>query len=190
MKKKVERTDKKLSLKHDFLIILFGIIIAIVFIKTGFLKNLLFFTHGIWAFDSFVAGLFYTSGFTTPIALVALSEIAQVSSLFKVALFGAFGAVIGDYILFRFFRDKLDKDILILIKGKSFSKRLKAIFHLRLFRFVSLFIGGLFLATPLPDELGLAILGLSKTKTWVFITLSFIFKFSSILIIAMILRTI
>lgn len=190
MKKTSKKRDVKLALEHDLLIIFLGIIIAFILAKTGALKEILSATNRILFFDSFVAGLFYTSGFTTPIAFIALFEIAKSYSIFEVALFGAFGAVLGDFLIFRFLRDKLDNDILILIKGKYFFKNLKKIFHLRLFRWVSIFLGGIILATPLPDELGLAILGFSKTKNLFFIIFSFLFKFLSILFIAWVAKMI
>ena len=187
--KRKQQKNLKIRFEHDILVLLLGIALAVVLVKTAVLRNLLALTHGIWAFDSFIAGLFYTSGFTTPVAFVALSELAHVSSLLTVAFFGALGAVLGDLLIFKFLRDHLDRDVVFLLKGSSRLRRLKALFHLKLFRWVSFFIGGLILATPLPDELGLAVMGLSKTRTWVFAFISFAFKFVSILFIVWLVKT-
>lgn len=190
MKKKRKQKDIKLRFEHDILVLLLGIIIAVVIVKTGILKEILMVTKGILFVDSFISGLFYTSGFTTPIAFVALSELAVNSSLLNVAFFGALGAVVGDVLIFKFLRDRIDKDIVFILKSNSLMKRVKAVFHLKLFRWVSFFIGGLILAAPLPDELGLAFMGLSKTKTWVFVIISFAFKFTSILLIVWIVKNV
>ena len=189
-KKRINKKEIKLRLKHDLLILLFSVIAAIFLVKTGMLKKILALTYGIWVFDSLIAGMFYTSGFTTAIAIVALSELSVNSYFLTVAFFGAIGAVIGDLIIFRFLRNHLNEDIVFLLKSNSLTKKLKAIFHLRLFRWASFLIGGIILASPLPDELGLVIIGLSKTKTWLFVLVSFTFNFIGILTIVLIAKAV
>ena len=156
--KRKQQKNLKIRFEHDILVLLLGIALAVVLVKT-------------------------------PVAFVALSELAHVSSLLTVAFFGALGAVLGDLLIFKFLRDRLDRDVVFLLKGSSRLRRLKALFHLKLFRWVSFFIGGLILATPLPDELGLAVMGLSKTRIWVFALISFAFKFVSILFIVWLVKT-
>ena len=185
-KKRVK--NLQLRLEEDGLLFLFGVMVAVFLVRFGVLKQIFFWTHGMLAVDSFLAGLFFTSGFTTPVALAALAEIVEVSSIWQVAFFGALGAVLGDVLIFRCLRDRLEEDILTLLKHKSRMKRLRMLFHLKLFRWLSVFLGGLVLASPLPDELGLMIMGFSKTKTWLFMLVSFVFKFCSILLLGMLVR--
>ncbi|MCX6768764.1 MAG: hypothetical protein NTY83_02915 [Candidatus Micrarchaeota archaeon] len=45
-------------------------------------------------------------------------------------------------------------------------------------------IGGFVLMSPLPDELGVILLGISRIETWKFAILSFIFKYLGVLTIA------
>jgi hypothetical protein len=46
----------------------------------------------------------------------------------------------------------------------------------------------LIIASPFPDELGLMLMGLSKTNTKVFILLSFVLNFIGILVMGLLLR--
>ena len=57
------------------------------------------------------------------------------------------------------------------------------LFKLRSFRWLTFFAGGFIIASPLPDELGIALLGFSKLKTSLFVPLSFTFNFLGICLI-------
>ena len=48
--------------------------------------------------------------------------------------------------------------------------------------------GGLILASPLPDELGVAVLGFSKMRLKYFALLSFVFNFLGIAVIGLVAR--
>lgn len=168
--------------------IVFSIIVAILLIKSGLIEEILRRTRDLWFLDSFIAGMFFTSIFTTIPAIIALSEIFQSSqSTLSVAIFGGLGALCGDLIIFRFMRDRLGEDIIRLIKNSG-NSRLRSIIRLRFFRWLTFFLGALTIASPLPDELGLAMIGFSKTKTSLFIPVSFVFNFLGILAIGLIAK--
>jgi len=177
------------NLMRDSAIIFLSIIIAVILIKTGALKILLTSTKELRIVGSFIAGIFFVSIFTAAPATVALAEIAQSNSIFLVAFFGGLGALIGDLLIFRFIKDDLSKDFLYLIE-KSKSERLMSIFRLKLFRWLIPFLGALVVASPLPDELGLMMMGLSKIKTSLFVPLSFLLNALGILVIGLIAKTI
>ena len=176
------------NLMKDLAIIAFSVIIAILMVKTGALKTLLVSTQEVKFFGSFVAGIFFVSIFSAAPATVVLAEIAQSNSVFWVAFFGGVGALVGDLVIFRFIKDRLAEDFYHLIR-KTKSERLAAIFRLKLFKWLVPFLGALIVASPLPDELGLAMMGLSKMKTSLFIPLSFSLNFLGILTIGFIAKT-
>lgn len=178
----------KMNLLKDLGVIIVSIIIAFISVKTGILTDLLASTQELKFIGSFVAGMFFVSIFTAAPATVVLVEISQSNSVFLVALFGGIGSLVGDLIIFRFIKDRLSNDFLFLI-NKSDHKRLVSIFRLKLFRWLVPFFGALIIASPLPDELGLAMMGLSKIKTSLFIPLSFLLNFFGILAIGLITKT-
>src|SRR3989304_3240061 len=55
-------------------------------------------------------------------------------------------------------------------------------FRLRFFRWLIAFLGALVIASPLPDELGLMMMGFSKMRTLFFIPISFLLNSLGILI--------
>mgnify|MGYP001599381427 CR=1 FL=1 len=172
----------------DFFIIIISGIIAFVLAKTGIFENILTSTQGLKFIGSFVAGIFFTSAVTTLPAAVALGEIAQETSILTVAFFGGLGALLGDFLLFRFIRDSIAEDFIYLLQ-KTGPERWLGILDRRLFRWLTPFVGALIIASPLPDEVGLAMMGLSKVKTSIFIPVSFSLNFLGILVIGLIARS-
>lgn len=174
---------------QDLAIILLSIFIAVFLVKTHVITNILTSTKELELLGSFIAGMFFTSVFTTAPAIVTLGEIAKVNSVIQTAFFGAMGAVVGDLIIFRFVRDKLSEDLMELISHNNPGKRIKAILKIKFFRSFTFLIGGLIIASPLPDELGIGLLGFSKMRAWRFIPFSFIFNFIGILLIGLVAKT-
>ena len=97
--------------------------------------------------------------------------------------------MIGDLIIFRFVKDRVSEHLSYLIKVSK-TERIVSIFKLKLFRWIIPFVGALVIASPLPDEIGVAMLGLSKMKNSYFILLSFLLNSAGILIIGLIAKTI
>lgn len=172
---------------RDLATITLGIVISVLLVKTGVLKDFLFLTKDIRFIDSFLAGIFFISIFTVAPAAVVLAELFRFNSILEVAFFASLGALTGDLVIFRFIKNTLIEDIFYLIK-KEKRKKLKSIFKTRLFRWFTPLLGALIIASPLPDEIGIAMMGLSKMKTSLFIPISFALNFLGILIIGLIVR--
>src|SRR3989344_3421234 len=170
------------NLVRDLALVILSVFIAIILAKTGALKDLITSTQEVRFIGSFISGILFVSVFTAAPATVALGEIAQSNSVITVAIIGGLGALIGDLIIFRFVKDRVFQHFSYLIRISK-SERLFSIFKLRLFRWVIPFMGALIIASPLPDEIGIAMLGLSKMKNSYFILLSFVLNSAGILII-------
>ncbi|MEO8637581.1 MAG: hypothetical protein ABI430_01625 [Candidatus Taylorbacteria bacterium] len=182
------RNEKNSFFLHDIAIIVLSIFIAILLVQNNVIINFLSSTQELKLFGTFVAGFFFTSVFTTAPAIATLGEIAKGNSLLTTALLGATGAVLGDLIIFYFIRDKFSSHLVELLRHRRGGRRIGAILKLKLFRWVSFFIGGLIIASPLPDELGISLLGFSKMKMSWFIPLSFVFNFIGIVFIGLVAR--
>lgn len=190
----MSKRQQILHLYSDIAIVIFSIAVAVLLGKTGALGVLLRSLPVPAVVETFIAGMFFTSVFTTAPAVVALGEIGRVTPLFQTALVGGVGALCGDLILFRFFRDNVSDDLHFLYtivrkKGRhsDLVGRLKKI---KLMRFLIPLLGGLIIASPFPDELGLMILGLSKLELKKMIPLSLTFNIIGILLIGIVARQI
>jgi len=173
---------------QDIAIIALSVLVAVLLMRTGVLVNLPVSAGEMQVFGAFIAGMFFTSVFTTPPAIVALGEIARIDGILVTAFAGAAGSVVGDLIIFRFIRDRFAEHLLELVGHRTFGKKFKALLKLRYFRWFTFFLGSLIIASPLPDELGISLLGFSRMKVRWFMPVSFVLNFIGIVFIGLVAR--
>lgn len=166
----------------DSIIIILSMVLAIMISRLDLIEKLLSISENIRVISSFIGGLLFTSVFTTAPAIVFLGEVSQIEPIFIVALIGAIGAVCGDLLIFYLFKSHVANDLDGLMKRVK-NNPLKLLSRNSGFRWVSILIGAFIIASPLPDELGIAMMGISRLKLNVFIPISLIFNFLGILAI-------
>ncbi len=133
--------------------------------------------------SSFVAGMFFTSILTTAPAIITLSELGQHIAPWKVALFGAAGAVAGDILIFRFLHSPL-ANYIIRTAFSLRQRRMGLMLEKSAFWWVVPLLGAVIIASPLPDEIGLLMMGLSGMRLGSFIVLTYVMNAAGIYIIA------
>lgn len=171
----------------DIIIISLSIYAAIYLSHSGALQYLFDLVGDNLVVASLLTGLFFTSFFTTPLAIVMFVNLAHEGNIFLIALLGGAGAVMGDSLLFFFVRDRVVKDSAFLMSGPRWKRVLK-IFKKRRFRRILPVVGALIIASPFPDELGLALLGVSTLNRAQFFLLSFAMNSIGIFIILLLVR--
>ena len=131
---------------------------------------------------AFFAGVFFVSIFTVAPALIVLYFLAETLNSYEVALFAGLGAVLGDYLIFRFLKDRVFEELKPIYNrlGGSFIKK---IFQTPYFTWLMPIIGAGIITSPLPDEIGIGILGLGKVTKRKFLLISFLLNAIGILII-------
>jgi hypothetical protein len=184
------RNNTNFLFLQDIALIALSVLVAVILIRTQVLSNILTSTKESEIIGSFIAGMFFTSIFTTAPAIASLGEIAHANSVPLTAFIGALGAVVGDMVIFRFVRDRFSGHLLSLVGSKGSIARLKTLFRLRFFKWLTFLVGDFIIASPLPDELGISLLGFSRTRLSLFIPLSFTFNFLGILFIGIIAKSI
>lgn len=174
---------------RDLGIVALSVLIAILLAQSGALERFVIAVGELRLLGSFVAGILFTSVFTAAPATVLLGELAQANSAWMVALTGALGAVAGDYLIFHFIRDRFSHDIFDLLRQHGY-RRVGRIVRLRSSRWVLGVVGMIIIASPLPDELGVTLLGFSRAKRRFFLPLSFTANFLGILLIGLAAKSI
>ncbi len=165
-------------------VLLAGLIAALYVLNTDVIAYVVAHTQQFGVVGSFVEGFLFTSVLTTALAVVAFIESVPFVPAWELAFFGAIGAVCGDLLLFRFVRSGLVDRIL------------NAAFHQRAMRawkkiasgplwWLGPVLGIMVIASPLPDEMGLVMMGLSHIRTSTFIMLTFVANFGGIYAIAL-----
>jgi hypothetical protein len=181
------RSPHKKHVGRDILILAASISLAVILAQTDAIPQGMALI-GSMPVEAFVAGFFFTSLLTIAPAGVAFAEMAHTVPPIPLAAWGAAGAVIGDLVLFLFVRDALSEDILAMLRG-PWLRKLKALFRTPFLAWAVPVAGAIAIASPLPDEVGLAMLGLSKTDLRFLIPVSYAMNFLGILLIGWSIRT-
>ena len=173
-----------LNYKNLFSLIL-SVVLAIFILKSSFIRNSIFSLGALGYLGMFISGMFFSYGLTTAPATSMLYLLSNNLNPFLAALIGMVGAVISDYLIFRFVKYHLFDEIKNLSEKIKFHPQLNKK-YIRILKTLAPFIAGIIIASPLPDELAASILGSIQFKDYQFIQLSALSNFIGILIIALI----
>lgn len=136
--------------------------------------------HGLGEFgyiSSFFGGMMFAFGFGAPFGVAILATIADDVNIILGCLLGGLGALASDYLLFKFIRLTFTDEIERFKHSRAFGlfrgllvRRVPA----KLSFYISLGIAGMVIASPLPDEFGVALLaGLTTVKETTFAAIAF-----------------
>jgi hypothetical protein len=184
-KKKTQHKSQQknaFALVRDVVMIAIGIVIALFLSKIGLIDYVVSLFKDYYIISSFISGIFFTSVFTLAPASVTLVHIAETSPILGVVVWGGLGAMCGDLILFFFVRDHFADDIGKVFKPKRVKFFMKSL-HFGFMRWLSPVIGALIIASPLPDEFGITLLGMSKVKTTFLMPIAFIMNMIGIYVL-------
>lgn len=123
---------------------------------------------------AFFAGMLFVSTFTVATGAVILLVLAERLSPIEIGIIAGLGAVIGDLIIFRFIKDNIVQELTRVYDHIDKKHHFIQVLHSKYFSWTLPVIGTLIIASPLPDELGVTLLGISKMKTFKFVLISFI----------------
>lgn len=157
------------NLTFFFASIVFAFILSRQEVFHAFLLNL-----GSWGIiGAFFAGILFVSTFTVATAVLILLVLAERLSPVEIGIIAALGAVVGDFIIFRFIKDNLLEEI-TPIYNRLGGTYLTAVLHTKYFSWTLPVIGAIIIASPFPDEIGVSLMGISKMETPKFLLLSFV----------------
>lgn len=153
-------------------ILILGLISAVVLYQFEAFHQLLLSLGSLGYIGAFLAGILFVSSFTVATGMVILLILAEQLMPLEIALLAGIGAVCGDLLIFRFVKDGLMDEIRPLFKLFG-GKHLKTLLHTKYFSWSLPVIGAAIIASPLPDEIGVSLMGISKMNTIKFMFLSF-----------------
>jgi len=164
-------------------------------IATYFLMNNSTFVNSIQHLGSlnyagvFIAGLFFSFGFTTPTAAAILIAMKP-ENLILSAIIGGIAATISDYVIFKFVKISFENEFMELKKERPFlfiKEKFTNKINPTLMHYITFAFGGFLLSSPLPDEAGVMVLtGIMEIKPKTLIAVSFLFKTLGILVLLLI----
>jgi len=165
--------------------IVLSVLVAFILVRLGVANKIVSLSTEGKILGSFLSGVFFTSAFTISPASIAIALLSRTTPIFVLAFCGACGAVVGDMILFFLVRDKFAGDLETALHHYH-DKKLTRFLHRKFFRWLTPLVGALVIASPLPDELGITMMGVSKIRTWTLVGISFSMNFLGILLVALV----
>ncbi|MEM5872590.1 MAG: hypothetical protein QXD55_01900 [Candidatus Aenigmatarchaeota archaeon] len=177
---KEEEKIIKYKWKHYKTILIFMVILlTLEAYLTGDLERFLSNLGNYGYIGAFVAGIFFTYGITTPIAIATFFLLSENLNIWILTFIGSIGGLISEYFIYDFARKKAGKSIKIYKDKKIILPKIKS----KLIKMLSPIIAGIIIATPIPDEFVAVLFGIEKYKLRNFLILTFVFKFLGILFI-------
>lgn len=147
-------------------------------------------THGY--FSILLAGLLFSYGFTTPLAIGFFVTLAPEVNPFLAAPLAALGALTADLIIFEWIRSDFQDEFNRLSMTRIF-RGLAVLFHRHIKETLKPYFlwtcAGLIIASPLPDEFGVSLIsGFTRINERKFMILSYLFNMTGIFVILLMAR--
>jgi len=175
--------------RRDLFVLAGSFVLALILISNSDFQSRLIDQPSGTIAGSFLAGFFFVSLFTLAPAGVALTELFRHAAepLWLTVGLAALGSTTADWLIFRFVRNHLTEAILKVFR-RSWRRRLFWFWRLNIFRWLLPFVGALVVASPLPDEIGLTLMGFAKLPTRIFLPLAFVLNALGLLLFALAAR--
>lgn len=122
---------------------------------------------------AFTAGMLFASTFSIAAGGLIIINLVPTVNPVLLIICGGLGAVSCDLLIFYFFKDKVAEEISPIYSEIISKSHLKKLMHTRFFAWTLPVIGALVIASPLPDELGVSLMGFSQMKLIQFVLISF-----------------
>lgn len=160
--------------KHcNYFMLFLGVGLAILLSQNKFFNEFIL-SFGQYSYISaIIAGAMFVCTFTIATGGLVILTLAKTINPLELVFFGMVGAVIFDMLIFKSIKDTVDQEIKEVFKNPQFN-HFKKILHTKYFAWMEPLIGLMVFVSPLPDELGISLLGLSKLKTYQFFFISII----------------
>lgn len=182
------KKSKSISrLKYPKLIIfVLCIIFAYVIFKNPKVVELISHLESLNYIGILIAGFFIAFGFISPFGIGFLTAVNP-EKIFLAAMMGGFGAAIGDFIIFKTIKFSFLNEFNEIKKSKT-AKFIEEVVDkntpVKIHHYLLYVFAGFFIATPLPDEIGVSLLaGLTTIKLKILLTIAFVLHTIGIFII-------
>ncbi len=154
--------------------LLLSFVLAFFVLRNESIHNFLLHLGNFGYLGAFLAGVLFVSTFTVAIGAIILLVLAEALSPIEIGIIAGFGAVVGDFVIFRFIQDDLASEIKYIYSKLDTKRHLQKVFRTKYFSWTFPVLGAVIIASPLPDEIGVSLMGISNMKTYQFLLISFV----------------
>lgn len=171
-----------------FTAFIFASVLVFILFSTGVLLAAIGLIITVPYLAELVAGFFYSSFITSPLSILMIGILAKSHPPLQIAVIGGLGSMLTDLVLLKITRYLLFGSLSPLNLNLNFTKSIHSLHRNSLFNLLAPWIGALMIASPLPDELGVAVLGLTKLSAWIVAPITYFLNAVGIYFIVIIIR--
>ena len=191
-KTKTKKTNKRHSwlakayrhyaFKHTTSAII-SIVAFVLVLDTALVQTVLEHLEGFGLIGVLIGSMMVTSFFTAAPGIALLLPLSQEFNPLVFGLVGGLGAMVGDWIILKIFEEKIAYELKPLIKKFGWGHILRRI-RRKKERQRTLLLGMVVIITPLPDEMGIALMGLSRFPLSLLLILIYILNTLGLVVLA------
>lgn len=174
--------------KHTTLFILW-LMLFVVFFDSAIISGLLRSVEGLGYVGAGIAGVLSVSFFTAAPAAIALIGLADRLDPIALAIVAGAGAMVGDWLLLQFFEERIFHELKPIFIKLHIHHLLMVLQH-KATRWILLVLGAFVIMTPLPDEIGIGLLGISHVKPTYLLMVTFVLNTLGLLALVAIVRAV
>lgn len=157
--KHLHRHWKRWPYKHTTLLVI-ALAVFILFLDSAIMVAFFEWSTHLGYIGAFIGGMLLVSLFTATPGVVILFELGKTYDPWGIILWGTLGCLIGDYLILNIFEDKFVGEFNLIMR-KLGLKRVMRTMRTKRYRLFEALIGFAIVASPIPDEIGLALLDIS-----------------------------
>lgn len=151
-----------------------GLLITLILSRLEFFHSFLLNLGNFGYLSAFIAGVLFVSSFTVMTGAVTLLILAESLHPIVIGIIAGIGAVVGDLTIFRLVKDDLSQEIKGIYDHIDGDHHFTKLLHSKYFSWTLPVVGAIIIASPLPDEIGVSLMGISNMNIYKFIPLSFL----------------
>lgn len=186
-KSKAFDTWQRWEYKHTTFL-LATLLVFILLLDTSFMTVIFEFISKLGYIGVFVAGILFVSIFTAVPAVALLISFGEYNPVI-VALIAGLGSMIGDYIILRFAEDKVAYELKPIAFKFGIPQTIAYMQGRKPTLGLVRLVGALIIASPLPDEIGVGLLGLGKLSKVSFLAICYVLNAAGIFIIILTVKS-
>ena len=160
----IEKKWLKFEYKHTASAVLV-IILTILIINTALAAVILDWFKLLGYAGAFIGGAMLVWTITSAPAVLLLIAIADYTHLPTAIIAATLGSVFGDWVILRFINDEIGRELKPLLKKIGLITLTKKIMRTKA-KWLITILGAIIVTLPLPDELGIALMGISHLKRY------------------------
>lgn len=167
--------NKEIGFRYKNLILTgIGILFALFLLRFEIFHSFLLQLGEMGYLGAFIGGILFVSTFTVGTGILILLILSENLNPIEIGLIAGLGAVAGDLVIFRFIKNSLADEIVSIYNHVDHDHHFTKLLQSKYFSWTLPVVGAIIIASPLPDEIGVSLMGISKMKTYQFLLVSFI----------------